>query len=138
MPEGVQKVFEPNNDGPDDRIVVERVPEARHFYVYHDDGDGERVGRVEVTPAYQTTGGTFDSGEPLMAWMIGPHLTGYKYKKEFRVRAELLAEEVRIIREAKKEPKSRSNVEGHDWRETGRWEITHDGVNEVTPGANKR
>jgi hypothetical protein len=72
-----------------------------------------------------------------MTWMIGPHLTGYKYKKEFRVRAELLAEEVRIIREAKKEPKYRSNVDGHDWRETGRWEIIHDGVNEGVPGGNE-
>lgn len=133
MQDGLEKVFQPNRDGPDDKILVERVPGAQHFYVYHDDGDGERIGRLEVTPAYLAVGGTFDSGESLMTWMIGPHFTGYKYKKEFRVRAETFPDGVWIIREEKKEPAYDSRVEEYDWRESGRWEIDHDGVREIQP-----
>lgn len=130
MSENVTKVFQPHADGPDDTILAEWTPNADHFYVYHDDGDGERVGRVEVTPAYTRTGGTFDTDDALLTWSLGPHFTGHKYKMEYRVRASVLADAVHIIREQQKLP-ARRGVTGYDWRETGRWEIDHTGVREV-------
>jgi len=95
-----------------------------------DDGDGERVGRVEITPAYVRTGGTFDTDGPLLTWAVGPHVTGHKDKMEHRARATILPDAVHIIRDQQKIP-TRRGVTGYDWRETGRWEIDHTGVREV-------
>jgi hypothetical protein len=132
MSENVTKVFQPHADGPDDTILAERTPDPDHFYVYHNDSDGKTVGRAEVTPAYVRTGGTFDTDDsnPLITWMVGPHLTGHKYKMEYRVRANVLADAVHIIREQQKIP-TRRGVTGYDWRETTRWEIDHIDVREV-------
>lgn len=130
MNEDTTTVYQPPTDGPDDTILVERTPDADHFYVYHDDGDGERVGRVEITPAYVRTGGTFDTDGPLLTWAVGPHLTGHKYKMEHRVRATILPDAVHISHDQQKIP-TRRGVTGYDWCETARWEIDHSDVREV-------
>lgn len=129
----LDKIFQPDSNGPDDKVLLESIPDTQHFYLYHDDPDGDRVGRLEVSPANTRAKGTFDEDGPLIEWALSKALTGYKYSRDYRLRCEYTSEEVILIREMKQDATSRSSAESHGWKETGRWTITHDDVTYTSP-----
>lgn len=141
MNEALEKVVEPGADGPSDTLTVERTS-GRTFHLYHDDGDGTRVGHLEVGPDRVHARGTFASSasasarsasdDPVIEWSVPAALNGYKYSDAHRVMVswEVAEVAVEIVHERRRDPRRR-DFDGHDWRAIRRWTVTPTGSQEV-------
>ena len=117
-----EKLFQPDSNGPDDKIIVERHPPLTT--VYHIDASGETVGLVELRKGWKDIRGTFSERGPLLEWgWTHYHANGDRTVHYNRLTAAVIDDTLRIRRFKRKKDKY-GDRPGHDWREIDRWEVS--------------
>jgi len=129
-----EKLFEPDGNGPAERLVVVAYPDAEKADLYHErntDDGWAQAGLLELHHGPRTPRGTFTGDAPVMLWSWTHfHAAGDRTRHDHRVRLVRYARDVELVHEERTEqvlgPADRRNT--HDWRERDRWRVGDQGV----------
>lgn len=128
----LEKLFQPDSDGPDLKLEYENRGEYGRVYVRERGASGwETVGVIECHPAIPTDyRGVCEPHGTITSWSYTRfHANGDRVKVSHRLRSTPIDDGVVIRHEVKRrETLGFGDREEHDWRERERWRVTTDGV----------
>lgn len=128
----VEKLFQPDGDGPDVKLEYESAGGYGYLYVRERTADGWNVtGTVETHVALPTTySGVCGDGKFVLEWeYTNYHAAGDRTRVSHRLRLVEIDSGVVVIHELERtEVLGVGRREEHDWRERERWTVTPDGV----------
>lgn len=132
----VQKLHQPDSDGPDIRLTAETGAPGHYGRVYlqrNEDGNWEPIGSVELHPALPADQrGAFAEEGPLVEWSrTRHHANGDRVRVDHRLKAELDADEASLrikLQKRREETLGFGNREEHVWRVDQQWTVSPDSI----------
>lgn len=131
---GLRKLFQPDNNGPDDQLLAESYPDNPVRYLHHRDESGDLAGTVEIGPGWQDASGTFRADGPVFEWSwIHYHAAGDRTRHDHRIVHEPDDEGVTVRHQhRKREVLGVGRRDEHGWRTIEAWRLDTAGVRSLT------
>lgn len=129
-----EKLFQPDSDGPDAKLEVERAGQYTYLWLRERGPDGwTDRGVVELHPALEPSYSGQCAGDgPVLEWATTRyHASGDRVRVGSRVRLVATDDGLRVVLERdREEVLGVGRREEHGWRAVREWRVSGDGIRE--------